>query len=86
MAEKETAVIFVGDGGERKHLQAAANGAANVRFLAFFPSSKTPSVLALPACIWSPRNAFAAAREYERSKELKKLVTIIEEAGINARG
>lgn len=40
--------IFVGEGAERKRLQAAAADIHNVRFLDFFPASKVPSVLAAP--------------------------------------
>jgi len=39
-------VVFVGDGAQKKKLEAAAAGIANVRFLPFFPGSKIPSVLA----------------------------------------
>jgi glycosyltransferase involved in cell wall biosynthesis len=38
--------IFVGEGAQRAQLETAANGAANVRFLPFFPGRKIPSVLA----------------------------------------
>jgi glycosyltransferase involved in cell wall biosynthesis len=38
--------VFVGEGAQRAQLEAAANGAANVEFLPFFPGSKIPSVLA----------------------------------------
>ena len=38
--------VFVGDGAQRVHLEAAASGSTNVRFLPFFPASKIPSVLA----------------------------------------
>src|SRR5258705_13075788 len=40
------AFVFVGEGAQRTQLESAANGAANVRFLPFFPSDKIPSVLA----------------------------------------
>jgi putative colanic acid biosynthesis glycosyltransferase WcaI len=40
--------VFVGDGAERSRLQSLAAGAANIRFLPFFPSSDIPSVLAAP--------------------------------------
>jgi len=40
--------VFVGDGAERSRLESLAAGAANVRFLPFFPSSDIPSVLAAP--------------------------------------
>ena len=39
-------LVFVGEGAQRAHLEAAANGAGNVRFLPFFPNSKIASVLA----------------------------------------
>jgi putative colanic acid biosynthesis glycosyltransferase WcaI len=39
-------LVFVGDGAQRGQLETAASGAANVRFLPFFPASKIPSVLA----------------------------------------
>ena len=39
-------VIFVGDGVQKKRLEASASGIPNVRFLPFFPGSKIPSVLA----------------------------------------
>ena len=39
-------LVFVGEGAQRTELEAAANGAANLRFLPFFPGSKIPSVLA----------------------------------------
>ncbi len=39
-------LVFVGDGAQRDHLQAAAKDIPNVRFLPFFPSSKISSVLA----------------------------------------
>ena len=39
-------LVFVGEGAQRTELEAAANGASNVRFLPFFPGSKIPSVLA----------------------------------------
>jgi putative colanic acid biosynthesis glycosyltransferase WcaI len=38
--------VFVGDGAQRPQVEAAAAGAANVRFLPFFPASKIASVLA----------------------------------------
>jgi colanic acid biosynthesis glycosyl transferase WcaI len=40
------ALVFVGDGAERKRLEASCAGVSNVRFLPFFPASKIPSVLA----------------------------------------
>ena len=39
-------LVFVGEGAQRTELEAAANGASNLRFLPFFPGSKIPSVLA----------------------------------------
>ena len=39
-------LVFVGEGAQRAQLEAAANGASNVRFLPFFPGNKIPSVLA----------------------------------------
>jgi colanic acid biosynthesis glycosyl transferase WcaI len=40
--------VFVGDGAERVRLESLAAGAANIRFLPFFPSRDIPSVLAAP--------------------------------------
>jgi glycosyltransferase involved in cell wall biosynthesis len=40
--------VFVGDGAERSRLEELATGAANIRFLPFFPSSDIPSVLGAP--------------------------------------
>ena len=39
-------LVFVGEGAQRPQLEAAAAGAANVRFLPFFPANKISSVLA----------------------------------------
>jgi glycosyltransferase involved in cell wall biosynthesis len=39
-------LVFVGEGAQRAEIEAAAVGAANIRFLDFFPASKIPSVLA----------------------------------------
>jgi len=39
-------LVFVGEGAQRAQLESAAQGAANIRFLPFFPGSKIPSVLA----------------------------------------
>ena len=39
-------LVFVGEGAQRTELEAAANGASNLRFLPFFPGGKIPSVLA----------------------------------------
>jgi putative colanic acid biosynthesis glycosyltransferase WcaI len=41
-------LVFVGDGAERARLEPLAAGAANIRFLLFFPSADIPSVLAAP--------------------------------------
>ncbi len=41
-------LVFVGDGAERARLESLAAGAANIRFLPFFPSADIPSVLAAP--------------------------------------
>jgi colanic acid biosynthesis glycosyl transferase WcaI len=48
LADQRIGLVFVGDGAQRAHLQAAAAGASNIRFLDFFPASKIPSVLAAP--------------------------------------
>jgi colanic acid biosynthesis glycosyl transferase WcaI len=39
-------LVFVGDGAQRAHLELAAAGATNIRFLPFFPADKISSVLA----------------------------------------
>jgi colanic acid biosynthesis glycosyl transferase WcaI len=39
-------LVFVGDGAQRSHIEALAQGAPNIAFLPFFPGSKIPSVLA----------------------------------------
>jgi colanic acid biosynthesis glycosyl transferase WcaI len=39
-------LVFVGDGAQRKQIEAAAARCRNVRFLPFFPASKIASVLA----------------------------------------
>jgi colanic acid biosynthesis glycosyl transferase WcaI len=39
-------LVFVGDGAQRKEVEASAAGAPNIVFLPFFPASKIPSVLA----------------------------------------
>ncbi len=39
-------LVFVGEGAQRPQLEAVAAGAANVRFLPFFPATKIASVLA----------------------------------------
>nr|MDP9146164.1 glycosyltransferase [Acidobacteriota bacterium] len=41
-------LVFVGDGAERRRLEALASGASNIRFLPFFPSRDIPSVLSAP--------------------------------------
>lgn len=41
-------VVFVGGGAERARLESLAAGAANIRFLDFFPARAIPSVLAAP--------------------------------------
>ena len=46
LADDGIGFVFVGEGAQRAQLEAAANGAGNVRFLPFFPSSKILSVLA----------------------------------------
>ncbi|MGA2429570.1 MAG: glycosyltransferase family 4 protein [Candidatus Acidiferrum sp.] len=39
-------LVFVGDGAQRVHLEAASAGSPNVRFLPFFPANRIASVLA----------------------------------------
>ena len=46
LASDGVGLVFVGDGAQRAEIEAAAAGAANIRFLNFFPASKIPSVLA----------------------------------------
>jgi hypothetical protein len=46
LANEGLALVFVGDGALRIQLEREAAGAANVRFLPFFPANKIPSVLA----------------------------------------
>jgi len=46
LASADIGLVFVGDGAQRAQLEAAAAGAANIRFLPYFPASKIPSVLA----------------------------------------
>jgi colanic acid biosynthesis glycosyl transferase WcaI len=46
LASDGVGLTFVGDGAQRPQLEAAAAGAANIRFLSFFPSDKIPSVVA----------------------------------------
>jgi len=48
LAEEGASLVFVGEGAQRAHVEALAQGAANVRFLPFFPGNKIPSVLAAP--------------------------------------
>lgn len=46
LAEDGIGLVFVGDGAQKAELEAGAAGAANVKFLPFFPAEKIPSVLA----------------------------------------
>ncbi len=46
LANEGVGLVFVGDGAQRSQVETAAAGAANIRFLEFFPASKIPSVLA----------------------------------------
>jgi len=46
LAPDGVSLVFVGDGAQRAQLEREAAGAANIRFLPFFPASKVPSVLA----------------------------------------
>src|SRR5271168_225148 len=46
LASEGIGLVFVGDGAQRGQIESAAAGAANIRFLPYFPSSKIPSVLA----------------------------------------
>ena len=46
LASDGVGLVFVGDGAQRAETEAAAAGAANIRFLDFFPSTKIPSVQA----------------------------------------
>jgi colanic acid biosynthesis glycosyl transferase WcaI len=48
LAADGVGLVFVGEGAQREHVEALANGATNVRFVPFFPPSKIPSVLAAP--------------------------------------
>ena len=41
-------LVFVGEGAQQEKVEALARGAANIRFLPFFPASKIASVLAAP--------------------------------------
>ncbi len=46
VANEGVGLVFVGDGAQRRQVQAAAAGALNIRFLDFFPAGKIASVLA----------------------------------------
>jgi len=46
LASDGVRLVFVGDGAQRVEIEAAAAGAANIRFLDFFPATKIPSVQA----------------------------------------
>jgi glycosyltransferase involved in cell wall biosynthesis len=46
LSQEGVRFVFVGDGAQRRRLEAAASALSNVTFLPFFPSGKTPSVLA----------------------------------------
>jgi len=46
LTDDGTGLVFVGEGAQRKEMEALACGAANIRFLPFFPSPSVPSVLA----------------------------------------
>jgi colanic acid biosynthesis glycosyl transferase WcaI len=46
LAGNGVGLVFVGSGAQRAQIEAAAAGAGNIRFLDFFPPSKTASVLA----------------------------------------
>jgi colanic acid biosynthesis glycosyl transferase WcaI len=46
LAADGVGLVFVGDGAQREKLESSCAGAANVRFLPFFPANKIPSVLA----------------------------------------
>jgi colanic acid biosynthesis glycosyl transferase WcaI len=46
LAPDGVSLVFVGDGAQRDQLEREAAGAANIRFLPFFPASKIPAVLA----------------------------------------
>ncbi|HEY8714970.1 MAG TPA: glycosyltransferase family 4 protein [Candidatus Acidoferrum sp.] len=48
LERENIALVFVGDGAARARLESLAKGAANIRFLPFFPSCEIPSVLAAP--------------------------------------
>jgi colanic acid biosynthesis glycosyl transferase WcaI len=46
LASDGVGLVFVGDGAQRKQIEATAAGSGNIRFLDYFPASKIPSVLA----------------------------------------
>lgn len=46
LSREDVRFVFVGDGAQRKQLEAAASTLPNVSFLPFFPAGKIPSVLA----------------------------------------
>jgi colanic acid biosynthesis glycosyl transferase WcaI len=46
LASDGVGLVFVGDGAQRPEIEAAAQGAGNIRFLDFFPANKISSVLA----------------------------------------
>ena len=46
LSREGVGLVFVGNGAQRPVVQAAAAGAANIRFLDYFPLNKIPSVLA----------------------------------------
>ena len=48
LAEDGIGLVFVGEGAQRKEIEGLAAGAANIRFLPFFPAGKVSSVLAAP--------------------------------------
>ena len=48
LADEGIGLVFVGDGAQRREIEASAAGCMNVRVLPFFPPSKITSVLAAP--------------------------------------
>jgi len=46
LREDGIGLVFVGEGAQRKEIEGLAAGAANIRFLPFFPAGKVSSVLA----------------------------------------
>jgi colanic acid biosynthesis glycosyl transferase WcaI len=46
LASDGVGLVFIGNGAQRSHIEGAAAGSGNIRFLEFFPASKIPSVLA----------------------------------------